>query len=1461
MGLISWIKENYYEYKYNEACNYIHNKNTSNAEKILVELLSKHPLAIVELAKLYHSMATELNNRDALEFYKKSLLLEKKIENNFQYNSEKYNIVVNRIVQEIENRADKFYMNHNYELCLYFLLFIKKYTKIEDLSKLLFENREYYYAYCFLSVVVDIKNGDSKFVDKYNKYKLFYHLNVSYNEQATINAINKLSVLLNIPKLLDTNKDEVVKYCIDKIKNEQFYSRTCKILSYLYPSINLPIDIISESYIQSFIGKDKDKIKRIEYKEVISSDYYYFFYESVTKKLQNDDSFNEMIIFEICSSIIDDYFECSEIYFKAARKLHLMNINIPYNELVLNINKISDKKLRLEEYKNYVDVLIIRREYYSILKDLILGANSNEESWKILEKYWLDKYPGNILIEVLESSKFKYELLRNLVNKCTRYIPSGEASSICSFISNTKSENSESLDLLLVLHNNKYDVKEFYLNSLFSILENKKTCEKEDLINKSLIYYDESSLIEKKSSLILEYFENQEVENALRLANDLKSISKSVNSDLCYMYIELSKNNLEVDDKIKYIKLAENIWKNLRQQENKGRYSKVELRDRLNKVTIECINILEKQTRINEAVNLATSIIPHYKQAVSLIVRIYKDYLVKEELDTVKIEARCSLIKEAIGVLYNLDNNLSNDSNFIALWQCLINLVIKLYKNTSSNDKYEIELGEIWENINTCKLSCKADNIKKILFNELCMLKKGVAIQYETSGEYKLANNKYLEISNFSHDEYEWAILRAFICVLKSEDESIIKVSISGIDDIINSSILCPEKKELSYRYSIYLIKNKKYSNALEIIQKNLPEEKDLLSVCENYLIACEELEHKKFNDNIISIRDNKLTSDEAKDFLKTFDSTIDKFSNIAKVSSSKITQYKSLIKDYILYRLYIEKKYNECFVALKSLRPDYMSDLTIMRNLAIAALGIVENDLMDDYIYKDVIAIWLTSIYNERIFVDSLQYTTWDDNYQFTLQNAYGNFTENNYENLPSNVNFNEVTPNIVEIRAVQQSLLNRFESAIINNRTYYCYYIEQKNAMDLLVGLNLDEKCRVYAPELVMGNNQIKAEVKHALDLEESKQYPNWENVIKTATLYGFNGGVYTDYKNAVSYLNDCKLALEKITERTIKKVFVKSKINVINKFEILKGELYALVSSSFNEAKNNMDIDIIIKIYIIISKTINNSHFSYILSKFINQEAVKMANEEEKDLVKATRMMLEAYTICTTNSTIEQNLNAMIVALINKYLIDADNDDLDLIKEILVKGTFNSVVVKALKADDDDIMRWIHYIYNEENFNKLKNAISNYSPEISSILNTISQKIGEMKINQELNQLIEDVNNGNLKPKDALDKLYTLYTTDSLNDNVCKCLIDIVKMCIYEYIIQDNVGRVGVIRILDKLRYNKSSTYRTHAVELSNERRNFLNQMSSDNRNVILYHSDMLNKQGKDLKLALDYLQYLS
>ena len=62
---------------------------------------------------------------------------------------------------------------------------------------------------------------------------------------------------------------------------------------------------------------------------------------------------------------------------------------------------------------------------------------------------------------------------------------------------------------------------------------------------------------------------------------------------------------------------AHNDHKKVYDGKKASELSDKELRDRLNEVTIECINILEKQTRINEAVNLATSIIPHYKQAVS----------------------------------------------------------------------------------------------------------------------------------------------------------------------------------------------------------------------------------------------------------------------------------------------------------------------------------------------------------------------------------------------------------------------------------------------------------------------------------------------------------------------------------------------------------------------------------------------------------------------------------------------------------------------------------------------------------------------------------------------------------------------------------------------------------------------------------------------------------------------------
>ena len=51
----------------------------------------------------------------------------------------------------------------------------------------------------------------------------------------------------------------------------------------------------------------------------------------------------------------------------------------------------------------------------------------------------------------------------------------------------------------------------------------------------------------------------------------------------------------------------------------------------------------------------------------------------------------------------------------------------------------------------------------------------------------------------------------------------------------------------------------------------------------------------------------------------------------------------------------------------------------------SVMCLGMAESEMLNDDNYKEVIAVWLTAIYDIRLFIRSLDYTSWDDDFGLT--------------------------------------------------------------------------------------------------------------------------------------------------------------------------------------------------------------------------------------------------------------------------------------------------------------------------------------------------------------------------------------------------------------------------------------------------------------------------------------------
>lgn len=142
MGLISWIKDTYYNHKLDNADSAYQANDIVEAERIYQEILDKQPEAAEHLAKMYYEVGLTSNDKLSYLAKLKSLFsnptLEKGVISSY----------LNQLVLHIERTAEQ-----------------------------LFNECDYNKAYKYLKAIELDKISDSNFANKSRLYALYVHLN------------------------------------------------------------------------------------------------------------------------------------------------------------------------------------------------------------------------------------------------------------------------------------------------------------------------------------------------------------------------------------------------------------------------------------------------------------------------------------------------------------------------------------------------------------------------------------------------------------------------------------------------------------------------------------------------------------------------------------------------------------------------------------------------------------------------------------------------------------------------------------------------------------------------------------------------------------------------------------------------------------------------------------------------------------------------------------------------------------------------------------------------------------------------------------------------------------------------------------------------------------------------------------------------------------------------------------
>ena len=760
--------------------------------------------------------------------------------------------------------------------------------------------------------------------------------------------------------------------------------------------------------------------------------------------------------------------------------------------------------------------------------------------------------------------------------------------------------------------------------------------------------------------------------------------------------------------------------------------------------------------------------------------------------------------RESIDTILNssLDVNSVSEPSYFALWEEYADLALKKAES-QPKDKAIQNLSEVKNFISAnCQSYPKQQILTDNLNTRIAKLRWEIGKEYEEDGEYDNAISQYKAIVMEGAASFApKAEFRNLICHIKGNR---LYGSIDAdIKKALGKKSFQALKDDLAYRYACMLIKNTHSCEAEKILRTYLPTETGLIALCENIYIKESEKYLEEFNAKMAAVADGTMTLQEALDFFNNFSDYKQVISRSLTDTTNKFVSYRRKLETYIIRLLFDEEKYALAFSKLLSMYPKYYEDDTNFRNVAIAALGIVESDdtRINEDLYKKAISIWLSAIYNDRLFVKSLDYTSWDDPFSFTLDGSLGNSSDDDYEELPDNINFEEPIENQnIAISDVQNSLITRMETHIRNNKPdFEQFFNEEKESLDALISLRLDEDCIIGAPYFASQYKDVLESIKDSFDAELSFGYGNEEDVLCLGVKYGFRDNEYAEYKEAELCADSCKAAhMKNVTQ-------LKTSLNSLSKvkkFDKLYASLKAFFSSKMNEAiKAKMEYKQFIDIYEIVCNAFNDVSLSLGFSQYANSQVIRLLSDDSMKERDCAVCLARIFKIAPNNIQVKQNLEGVLRALVR---------------------------ICVEKNDQTDQ-------------NALNNAVSIAGPSFQRIV--------------DLAMIVQKVNNDKMTKKDALPAVYNIYKRNKNEDDVSENLATLCDLCIWEYIIGDALGSYAVRNTIDNILNDRSAAFISHSDCFAKSFFKIMNGLSKENRMSILFGIN-LNTKGQALRRGLVY-----
>lgn len=503
---------------------------------------------------------------------------------------------------------------------------------------------------------------------------------------------------------------------------------------------------------------------------------------------------------------------------------------------------------------------------------------------------------------------------------------------------------------------------------------------------------------------------------------------------------------------------------------------------------------------------------------------------------------------------------------------------------------------------------------------------------------------------------------RIMICRLKQGEIVLPQKDVFGLS--IDDRLKC----DLYYRIVLRLLEKGEYTNAEVFL--NDPSTK-ILEVHEELKSIV--LTHRRntayetinfLNDQIDKIYNGELTLEELKEFYLSIDDLRMRVEPLDSVAGSKISSMKLTIFNRLLFA-YIDNNQFESAISIIGSFDDFWNNPDMLKNLGICSLRLVEKRLLNKKNYKLIISSWLTAVHSDRVILKSIDDTSWDDNYTFTLAESVGS-RYSVHKKLPENVNYNPPSEFNISIGATQKELINQFEgllSTSVDDQELLemaTKFYDQEKA-DLINVINTIDKDIVFSTPFFAIQHGLNREIIVLLE-EDYNTYQNEDALLagmpfikesKKSIVYQFSLGH--------EIIGRVLKAIEKQDFNELAKINTKANMTLINQFkyhvERMEDEIYISLSNQIDRSggHNRKLINVMEEC---LKFSIPNEKLKHQYSQFVAAYCISSVNENRITHLDALELMKRAYLSTPNNVRVCKN----IITLIRFNLMDILNDRID-------------------------------------------------------------------------------------------------------------------------------------------------------------------------------------------------------